>query len=1768
MNTTSFSARAFPSRSTAACPAFFWHRATLALAAGLAFAVSANRARADLLVLNAHGTGASILRLNPATGATLGTFSHENEGLYSMTATVHHEVFTNSNILGGYDLYRFTSGGSYRGISISGTGAGFDAAARGPDGNLYAIWNASGTWTSSDWRIARITGPSPATFVANGSGGMQQPTWMVFGPDGQLYVNDASAGILRFDGATGAPLGVFVPPGRGGLQRVARMLFGRDGRLYVTDAGQNAVLRFDASGAFVDAFVGPASGGLINPCGLAFGPDGHLCVASRGTRQILRYDGTTGAYLSTVFTMEAAGSYGPPNLVDLAFVTGTTPRDTVWFDDDLPAGAVAGTSAAGAWTWVTSGPAPFQPLGTRSHRAYAEATWDAGRGFKEHSFNFATEMMTVAPGESLFVHVWLTTDAGPQSEVMVSWCDGSWEHRAYWGADTIAAGQSSTNSRRYMGRLPSGAGGWTRLEVPAALVGLEGRTLQGISFSTHDLTATFDRVGKSTPSDPNLTDTVPPTVRLTAPVAGATVSGTLQLAAEAADDQSPPVVYFSVDDRLVGTKSAAPYAVDWTSNNVANGSHTVTAMAVDAAGNRTTSSPVTITVSNSSPTTPTSTVWFDDALPAGAQPGASGGDDWTWIGTAPAPHAGARAHQSAIASGLHEHYFNYASTPFALAANDYIYTWVYMDPANPPQELMLSFFDGASWEHRAYWGANVISYGQDGTPSRIRFGFTVPPVGQWTRLAIPANSVGLGGKSIVGMSFSLYGGRATWDETGKSASGGDVTPPTVRITAPSDGATVSGVVTISVQASDDSGLARVALLVDDTYVAAGGTSFTWDSRQVTNGTHTITASAADNAGNEGRASIQVYVNNAATGDTQPPVVSILEPANGATVTGWPYFRARATDNSVVSSIELRIDGAVVISRTGNGTAALDLTTQWASATVMNGAHSFSATATDTAGNQATASITLQVNNSGASGAVPWVNGALPNGASGASSGGDGWNWVTANPPSFAAPRAHQSNIASGLHEHYFAGATDQLQIFAGDVLYAYVYLDPANPPQEAMLSWNDGHWEHRAYWGANLIPYGTGNTNGRRAMGALPAAGQWVRLEVAAALVGLEGSRLQGMSFTLYGGRATWDTAGKLASTGDVAAPTVALTAPANGAIVDGSVTLAATAADNVGVSVVEFRVDGVAVGQAASSSYSFSWNTTSVPNGSHVLTAVARDAAGNSTTSAAVTVTVSNSATPPPTGEIVWVDDDVPGGAVAGGSGGDAWTWVTTNPAPVSGARAHQSALATGVHEHFFGGVTAPLHLEGGDTLLAYVYLDPANPPRELMLSWFSGNWEHRAYWGENLITYGTDRTASRFPMGALPPAGQWIRLEVPANAVGFTAAADITGMSFSLYDGRATWDRAGKRSTQSTTGDTTPPTAAILAPAPGATVSGQVLVDLRFTDNVSVRRIALLVDGRVVISDNSWNQPTLGLGVYWNSTTGANGSHALAAQAWDAAGNTTVSTSVMVTVNNPAPPASADTTAPTVALTAPANNATVSGNVTLAASATDNVGVTTVTFRLDGTAIGAVSAAPYGMPWNTTGTTNGSHALAAVASDAAGNQATSSTVIVSVNNATSGGAVIWMDSAVPASASTGASGGDAWTWVTSNPAPFAGTRVHQSALASGVHDHSFVGTTSPLQVFAGDTLFVYVYVDPANRPREIMLSFNDGTWEHRAYWGSNDITYGEEGTSSRRNLGALPAAGQWVRLEIPARLVGLEGRSVSGMSFTLVGGRATWDIAGKVSP
>jgi hypothetical protein len=190
----------------------------------------------------------------------------------------------------------------------------------------------------------------------------------------------------------------------------------------------------------------------------------------------------------------------------------------------------------------------------------------------------------------------------------------------------------------------------------------------------------------------------------------------------------------------------------------------------------------------------------------------------------------------------------------------------------------------------------------------------------------------------------------------------------------------------------------------------------------------------------------------------------------------------------------------------------------------------------------------------------------------------------------------------------------------------------------------------------------------------------------------------------------------------------------------------------------------------------------------------------------------------------------------------------------------------------------------------------------------------------------------------------------------------------------------------------DTTPPAVNVTAPANGSTVGGTVTVTANAFDNVGVSGVRFTLDGANIGAEDT----SAPYSVTWNTTTAANGSHNLAAVARDAAGNTTGSAVVTVTVNN-----FVDTTPPSVNITVPANGSTVSATVTVTATASDNVGVAGVRFTLDGANLGAEdTSAPYSVTWNTTTAANGSHNLGAVARDAAGNSTGSAVVTVTVNN------------------------------------------------------------------------------------------------------------------------------------------------------------------------
>lgn len=207
---------------------------------------------------------------------------------------------------------------------------------------------------------------------------------------------------------------------------------------------------------------------------------------------------------------------------------------------------------------------------------------------------------------------------------------------------------------------------------------------------------------------------------------------------------------------------------------------------------------------------------------------------------------------------------------------------------------------------------------------------------------------------------------------------------------------------------------------------------------------------------------------------------------------------------------------------------------------------------------------------------------------------------------------------------------------------------------------------------------------------------------------------------------------------------------------------------------------------------------------------------------------------------------------------------------------------------------------------------------------------------------------------------------------------------------------DPAGNTSPQSTVvqattpplNDTTPPTVPGNLGVTGTTASTVSLIWSASTDNVGVAGYRVYRGGAQV--------GTVGTTSYTDTGLPASTTYSYTVSAFDASGNNSAqSTPVSATTATP------DTQPPSVSITSPANNQTVSGVTSVTANATDNVGVVGVQFQTDGGNLGAeVTSPPYSVSWATNQASNGGHVLTAIARDAAGNRSTSSTIAVNVNN------------------------------------------------------------------------------------------------------------------------------------------------------------------------
>jgi hypothetical protein len=281
-------------------------------------------------------------------------------------------------------------------------------------------------------------------------------------------------------------------------------------------------------------------------------------------------------------------------------------------------------------------------------------------------------------------------------------------------------------------------------------------------------------------------DSTAPTVSITSPAAGATVSGTITVQVNASDNVGVAAASLSVGGTSLGTDNSSPYSFTWDTTTAANGTYTLTATATDRAGNGA-STQVSVTVYNASNV---------DATPP--------------------------------------------SVSFASPANGATLSGSVTVTANVSDNVGVSAVD--------FYFDGVLKVTDVTSPYTFTWDTTPAANGPHTLMAVARDAAGNSASAQISVTVSNVTG--------------DVSAPTISITSPKNGVTVSGTLSVTVSAADNVGVRKVELYVDGRLTATSTTApftTTWSARKAAKGAHTLQCKAYDAAGNVGTsAAVTVY----------------------------------------------------------------------------------------------------------------------------------------------------------------------------------------------------------------------------------------------------------------------------------------------------------------------------------------------------------------------------------------------------------------------------------------------------------------------------------------------------------------------------------------------------------------------------------------------------------------------------------------------------------------------------------------------------------------------------------------------------------------------------------------------------------------------------------------------------------------------------------------------------------------------------------------------
>lgn len=895
-------------------------------------------------------------------------------------------------------------------------------------------------------------------------------------------------------------------------------------------------------------------------------------------------------------------------------------------------------------------------------------------------------------------------------------------------------------------------------------------------------------------------------------------------------------------------------------------------------------------------------------------------------------------------------------------------------------------------------------------------------------LTTSASPLRVGGNSVWGEYFSglvddvrIYGRALTAAEI--SADMGtpvapDTTPPVVAMTAPMGGATISGTFTLAATATDNVSVAGVQFLLDGAplgaEVSAAPYYLAWDTNTASVGPHTVAARARDASGNVATSAPRnLTVERSA--DTNPPVVSITSPAEGATVTGTFPVTANAADNVGVAGVQFFVDGSPL----GPEVTNAPYTVPWDTTTVTSGTqHGLSARARDGAGNTTTSAVVgVTVSNTDPRAAtgewsspvgvpVIMMHATLLPGSSRVLffEDGVGARVVDGNTGVVTAVPVNSNLFCAG---HAFL-ANGRPIVIGGDAIVASAdgivdtnVFDPATNSWARVADMNYKRW----YPTATALPDGrvlalSGSSNGCLSCFVQtpevydPVANRWTTMPSA-------NLNLPYYPFVhvLPDGRVLQVGTSESATSTRVLDLQAQAWSTVDPRVIDGGssvmyrpgkVLMAGTASDgnrpevpsSSAANVLDMSAPAPAWRQVAPMANGRAFlNLTSLPDGNVLATGGTSTAGGTIVANAVKAAelwspvteqwtTLASEQRPRSYHSVAMLLPD--GRVLVGGGGNDGAVpneynyeifsppylfrgprpTITSTPSlltygqsftvgtPQAPRIASVSLIAPASVTHAFdmNARFVPLTFsESGESGGLLSVQAPANP--------------NLAPPG-NYMLFVVDTNG-------VPSVASWVRLPtlaedtVPPSAPGpLSAFGDVGRVSLYWQLASDNYAVTGYNVYRSTVGGFTPGPANLVAQVGG----------------------------------NSYLDSGLAAGTYYYRVAARDAAGNFGPPSNEASGTAT---------------GGADTSAPSVAVTAPANGASVSGTITVSANASDNVGVTGVQLLLDGAPLGArVTSPPHQVAWDSRGVPNGSHSIGAQAFDAAGNVGTAAPVTVTVTN------------------------------------------------------------------------------------------------------------------------------------------------------------------------